>query len=59
MYDVILFICFIAQMLIGVPLYAALLMTSLLGLAGTVNLTLLRVIARAVYSAASRDCFTC
>ncbi|MBQ7221326.1 MAG: TRAP transporter large permease [Synergistaceae bacterium] len=49
MYDILLFIGFIAQMLIGVPLYAALLMTSLLGLVGTGNLTLLRVIPQQFY----------
>ena len=49
MYDILLFILFIAQMLIGVPLYAALLMTSLLGLLGTGNFTLLRVIPQQFY----------
>ena len=49
MYDIILFFLFILQMLIGVPLYAALLMTSLLGLIGTGNLTLLRVIPQQFY----------
>lgn len=49
MYDILLFVGFIAQMLIGVPLYAALLMTSLLGLIGTGNLTLLRVIPQQFY----------
>lgn len=49
MYDIILFVLFIMQMLIGVPLYAALLMTSLLGLLGTGNLTLLRVIPQQFY----------
>lgn len=49
MYDIILFVLFIMQMLIGVPLYAALLMTSLLGLLGTGNFTLLRVIPQQFY----------
>ena len=49
MYDILLFALFIAQMLIGVPLYAALLMTSLLGLVGTGNLTLLRIIPQQFY----------
>lgn len=49
MYDIFLFLGFLAQMLIGVPLYAALLMTSLLGLLGTRNLTLLRVIPQQFY----------
>lgn len=49
MYDLILFFGFILQMLIGVPLYAALLMTSLLGLVGTGNLSLLRVIPQQFY----------
>ena len=56
MYDIILFALFIAQMLIGVPLYAALLMTSLLGLLGTGNLTLLRVIPQQFYG--GMDSFT-
>ena len=49
MYDIFLFLGFILQMLIGVPLYAALLMTSLLGLIGTGNLSLLRVIPQQFY----------
>ena len=49
MYDILLFTFFIAQMLIGVPLYAALLMTSFLGLVGTGNLTLLRIIPQQFY----------
>ena len=49
MYDIFLFFGFIIQMLIGVPLYAALLMTSLLGLIGTGNLSLLRVIPQQFY----------
>lgn len=43
-------------MLIGVPLYAALLMTSLLGLLGTGNITLLRVIPQQFYG--GMDSFT-
>ena len=56
MYDIILFVLFILQMLIGVPLYASLLMTSLLGLIGTGNLTLLRVIPQQFYG--GMDSFT-
>ena len=56
MYDIILFALFILQMLIGVPLYASLLMTSLLGLIGTGNLTLLRVIPQQFYG--GMDSFT-
>ena len=56
MYDIILFFLFIAQMLIGVPLYAALLMISFLGLIGTGNLTLLRVIPQQFYG--GMDSFT-
>ena len=56
MYDTLLFICFIAQMLIGIPLYASLLMTSFLGLLGTGNLTLLRVIPQQFYG--GMDSFT-
>lgn len=56
MYDIILFIAFILQMLIGVPLYASLLMTSLLGIIGTGNLTLLRVIPQQFYG--GMDSFT-
>ena len=52
MYDIILFVLFILQMLIGVPLYASLLMTSLLGLIGT----LLRVIPQQFYG--GMDSFT-
>lgn len=43
-------------MLISVPLYAALLMTSLLGLLGTENITLLRVIPQQFYG--GMDSFT-
>ncbi|MBQ3395016.1 MAG: TRAP transporter large permease [Synergistaceae bacterium] len=56
MYGIILFLGFILQMLIGVPLYAALLMTSLLGLLGTGNITLLRVIPQQFYG--GMDSFT-
>lgn len=56
MYDIILFALFILQMLIGVPLYASLLMTSLLGLLGTGNITLLRVIPQQFYG--GMDSFT-
>ena len=56
MYDLLLFILFMLQMMIGVPLYAALLMTSLLGLIGTGNLTLLRVIPQQFYG--GMDSFT-
>lgn len=56
MYDIILFALFILQMLIGVPLYASLLMTSLLGLIGTGNLTLLRAIPQQFYG--GMDSFT-
>ena len=56
MYDIILFFAFILMMIIGVPLYAALLMTSLLGLVGTGNLTLLRVIPQQFYG--GMDSFT-
>ncbi len=56
MYDILLFFGFIAQMLMGVPLYAALLMTGLLGLLGTGNLTLLRVIPQQFYG--GMDSFT-
>lgn len=56
MYGIILFAGFILQMLIGVPLYAALLMTSLIGLLGTGNFTLLRVIPQQFYG--GMDSFT-
>lgn len=56
MYDIILFFAFILQMLIGVPLYASLLMTSFLGLIGTGNLTLLRAIPQQFYG--GMDSFT-
>ena len=56
MYDIILFLAFILQMLIGVPLYASLLMTSLLGLLGTGNFTLLRAIPQQFYG--GMDSFT-
>ena len=56
MYGIILFLGLILQMLIGVPLYAALLMTSLLGLLGTGNITLLRVIPQQFYG--GMDSFT-
>ncbi len=56
MYGIILFIGFILQMLIGVPLYASLLMTSLLGIIGTGNLTLLRIIPQQFYG--GMDSFT-
>ncbi|MCR5347567.1 MAG: TRAP transporter large permease [Fretibacterium sp.] len=50
MYDIILFFTFLGQMLIGVPLYAALLMTGLLGILGTPDpLGLLRVIPQQFY----------
>ncbi|MBR0096864.1 MAG: TRAP transporter large permease [Synergistaceae bacterium] len=54
--NILLFIGFILQMLIGVPLYAALLMTSLLGLLSTGNLTLLRVIPQQFFG--GMDSFT-
>ena len=56
MINILLFIGFILQMLIGVPLYAALLMTSLLGLLSTGNLTLLRVIPQQFFG--GMDSFT-
>ena len=56
MINIVLFIGFILQMLIGVPLYAALLMTSLLGLLSTGNLTLLRVIPQQFFG--GMDSFT-
>jgi tripartite ATP-independent transporter DctM subunit len=56
MYDIIIFALFILQMLIGVPLYASLLMTSLLGIIGTGNLTLLRAIPQQFYG--GMDSFT-
>ncbi|MBR1672705.1 MAG: TRAP transporter large permease [Fretibacterium sp.] len=49
MYGLLLFFAFLGQMLIGVPLYAALLMTGLLGILGTGDLTLLRVIPQQFY----------
>ena len=50
MYDLFLFFAFLGQMVIGVPLYAALLMTSLLGILGTPDpLGLLRVIPQQFY----------
>lgn len=51
-----LFVGFIFQMLIGVPLYAALLMTSLIGIISTGNLSLLRVIPQQFYG--GMDSFT-
>ena len=56
MYDILLFFAFLGQMLIGVPLYAALLMTGLLGILGTGNLTLLRAIPQQFYG--GMDSFT-
>jgi len=56
MYDILLFTLFIAQILIGVPLYAALLMISFLGILGTGNFTLLRVIPQQFYG--GMDSFT-
>ncbi len=50
MYDLFLFFAFLGQMLIGVPLYAALLMTGLMGILGTPDpLGLLRVIPQQFY----------
>ena len=50
MYDLLLFFTFLGQMVIGVPLYAALLMTGLLGILGTPDpLGLLRVIPQQFY----------
>ena len=57
MYDILLFTLFIAQMLIGVPLYAALLMTSFLGLVGMGNLTL-AVLRRSANVCFATDNFT-
>ena len=50
MYDLLLFFAFLGQMIIGVPLYAALLMTGLMGILGTPDpLGLLRVIPQQFY----------
>ena len=56
MFNICLFVGFLTQMLIGVPLYAALLMTSLIGLVGTGNISLLRVIPQQFYG--GMDSFT-
>ncbi|MCR4817613.1 MAG: TRAP transporter large permease [Fretibacterium sp.] len=50
MYDLLLFCAFLGQMIIGVPLYAALLMTGLMGILGTPDpMGLLRVIPQQFY----------
>lgn len=49
MHGISLLLTFFAQMLIGVPLYAALLMTGFLGILGTGNLSLLRIIPQQFY----------
>ncbi|MBR1418169.1 MAG: TRAP transporter large permease, partial [Synergistaceae bacterium] len=56
MFNIFLFIGFIAQMLIGVPLYAALLMTGVIGILGTGNLTLMRAIPQQFFG--GMDSFT-
>ena len=56
MFNIFLFIGFIAQMLIGVPLYASLLMTGVIGILGTGNLTLMRAIPQQFFG--GMDSFT-
>lgn len=56
MFNICLFFAFLGQMLIGVPLYAALLMTSIAGILGTGNINLLKIIPQQFFG--GMDSFT-